>query len=259
MVRWRPADTTLTDIEGKQLLAAFGVPVSEAHEARSYDEARALADRLGYPLVVKTLAKGLRYRATSGTVTLGIDGAVALRRAWQVSEEAVGADRFEGVLVERMYRRFDGRRLSAGVRPDPVFGPVLVLGHGGVAARHALHDRRHAVALPPLSRYLARTLIEASPAAPLLQASEAVDAVDLGALEGVLLRLSEIACELPCIAELELVNLVVDPGGRARTGRAGDAECRRCDDARCRLSPTWRYIPTRATSSRAGPRATAPP
>jgi acetyltransferase len=118
--------------------------------------------------------------------------------------------RLEGVSVERMAGGPHGRELMVGVATDEVFGPAITFGAGGIAVE-VLRDR--AVALPPLNAALVAEMIAGTRVARMLDAFRNLPAVDRGALQEVLLRVSEMACEIPELAELDVNPLVADERG----------------------------------------------
>jgi acetyltransferase len=147
-------------------------------------------------------------------VRLGIAGAHAVLAAYQQILEDVKRMRPEarvnGVTVEPMVRRANGRELMVGTIRDPVFGPAIVFGTGGTAVE--VH-RDRAVALPPLNRFLVEDMIRGTRVAKLLGEFRRMPPVDMPALEEVLLRVSELVCEIPALAELDVNPLIADESG----------------------------------------------
>ncbi|MCW5574699.1 MAG: bifunctional acetate--CoA ligase family protein/GNAT family N-acetyltransferase [Burkholderiales bacterium] len=204
----------LTEIESKSLLAAFGIPVAETVTARDAAAAVAAADRIGYPVVLKIDSPDITHKTDVGGVLLNLRDAAAVRAGFaQITGQAARMKpqaRIDGVAVQPMIRRANGRELMVGVIRDPVFGPAIAFGTGGVAIE--VHKDR-AVALPPLNGYLAAELIRDTRVSKLLGAFRRMPPVDMAALESVLLRVSEMVCELPWIAELDINPLVADEQG----------------------------------------------
>ena len=122
-----------------------------------------------------------------------------------------------GVLVQSMVARRDGRELMIGVMTDPAFGPAISFGSGGVAVE-LLRD--NAVGLPPLNVRLAGDLIDRTRAARLLGAYRNVPAANRDALIDVLLRVSDLVCALPWVAEMDINPLLLDPTGAVAARRA---------------------------------------
>ena len=119
-----------------------------------------------------------------------------------------------------MIRKPNGRELMVGVISDPLFGPVISFGAGGTAVE-VLGDR--AIALPPLNGFLVRELISGTRIAKLLGSFRHMPPVQMEALESLLLRVSEMVCELPWLKEMDINPLIVDEHGAAggRCARSG--------------------------------------
>ena len=206
--------TLLNEIEAKALLTAFGMPVAKTIAAASADEAVRIAGELGYPVVLKINSPDITHKTDVGGVALNLRDAQAVRAAYQqIVNDATRLRpqaRITGVVVEPMVVRPNGRELMIGVIRDPVFGPAIAFGAGGVAVE--VH-RDRAVALPPLNAYLVAELIRGTRVSKLLGPFRKMPPVDFVALESVLLRVSEMVCELPWIEELDINPLLIDEHG----------------------------------------------
>ncbi|OOG28763.1 GNAT family N-acetyltransferase [Thioalkalivibrio denitrificans] len=207
---------TLGSLEAKAVLAAFRIPVSHTIQARTAAEAVVAASTLGYPLAMKIASPDITHKSDVDGVRLNITGADTVRATFldmvRSAGEARPEARIEGVTLERMYRSHYGRELMVGALRDPVFGPVISFGSGGISVE-VMQDR--AVALPPLNETIIRNMIRRTRVARLLQKFRHMPPVDEEALEKVLLRLSEMVCELPQIVELDINPLIVDEQGLA--------------------------------------------
>ena len=204
----------LDENESKQLLNRFGINVARTALATSADEAVARADEIGYPVVLKVVAQGVTHKSEVGGVLLSLQSADAVRRGFEtiaqrVAEKAPSA-RFVGVNVQQMIHRPHGRELIVGLARDSAFGPVITFGMGGIAVEVF---RDSAVALPPLNRFLALDMISRTRVAKMLDSFRGLPAVDLDALVGTLLKISDLACEIPCIQELDINPLLADERG----------------------------------------------
>jgi acetyltransferase len=204
----------LDERESKGLLRAFGINVARTELARSADEAVALAQEIGFPVVLKVVAQGVTHKSEVGGVLLNLQSVEDVRHGFdtikaRVAERAPAA-KFVGVNVQQMVRRPHGRELIVGLARDATFGPVISFGMGGIAVE-VLHDS--AVALPPLNRFLALDLISRTRVARMLDNFRGLPAVDLEALLAVLLKISDIACEIPCVQELDINPLLADEDG----------------------------------------------
>jgi acetyltransferase len=204
----------LDEQESKQLLDCFGIATVPTRLATSPEQAVQEAEAIGYPVVVKVVAAGVTHKSEVGGVALDLRSAAEVTRAFETIRANVAARapaaRFIGVQVQPMIRRPHGRELIVGLARDATFGPVITFGAGGIAVEVF---RDSAVALPPLNRFLAQELVARTRVAKMLDAFRGLPAVDLDALIGVLLKVSELACELPCIAELDINPLLADETG----------------------------------------------
>jgi len=206
--------SVLSEMESKALLAAFRIPVAKTMLARSAHEAMLIAAEIGFPVVMKVDSPDITHKSDVGGVHLNLANAQAARAAYQAISEAVARLRPEarvrGIAVEPMVARPNGRELMIGVLRDPVFGPAITFGTGGSAVE--VH-RDRAVALPPLNAFLVADMIRGTRVAKLLGAFRNLPPVDMHALESVLLRVSELVCELPAIDALDINPLLVDESG----------------------------------------------
>ncbi len=206
--------TVLGATESKDFLAAFRIPVARSFDAPTEEQAVRAADECGYPVVLKIRSPDITHKSDVGGVRLGIPDAPGVRRAFAemiaAAARARPEARIEGVSVERMVSSAHGRELMAGITTDEVFGPAITFGAGGIAVE-VLRDR--AVALPPLNARLADSMIAGTRVGLMLGAFRHLPAVDRAALDEVLLRVSEIACEIPEVAELDVNPLIADEHG----------------------------------------------
>lgn len=194
----------LTEHESKEILAAYGIPVNRAVPAGSEDEAAAVADRVGFPVVLKLHSETITHKTDVGGVRLNLRDAVEVRAAWRgirrAVTEKVGEHHFLGVTVERMIPA-DGYELILGSSVDPQFGPVLLFGAGGIGVE-IMQDR--AIGLPPLNSTLARRLMEQTRIFAALKGIRGRRPVDLPALENVLVRFSQLVAEQRWIKEIDV-------------------------------------------------------
>ena len=204
----------LSEMESKAVLTAFGVPVLRGVEVQSANQALIMAESIGFPVAMKINSPDIAHKSDVGGVELNISNAQAVRHAYNELIERVRRHqpdaRINGVIVEGMYTHADGRELLVGVMHDQVFGPVISFGAGGTAVE-IMRDR--AVALPPLNDFLARRLIGSTRIDRMLDEFRNQPAVDREALEAVLVRVSEMVCELPFIQEVDINPLMADPEG----------------------------------------------
>ena len=206
--------TVLNEMESKALLAAFRIPVANTMVAHSAAEAILIAQELGYPVALKVDSPEITHKTDVGGVRLNIGNAQAVRSSYQEILDSVARYRpgsnVQGIVVEPMIVRPNARELMVGVIRDPVFGPAIVFGAGGTALE--VH-RDRAVALPPLDAFLIEELIRSTRISKLLGAFRQLPPVNMRALESLLLRVSEMVCELPALEELDINPLIVDETG----------------------------------------------
>lgn len=209
----RQRRTLLTQAESKQLLAAHGIPVVPAFAAETEDAAVERARALGYPVAVKVDSRVVTHKRAAGGVRLDVRSAEGVRQAWRAIRRAVteraGPEAFLGVTVERMVPP-DGVELLLGSSVDAQFGPVVVFGAGGRLVE-VLSDR--ALGLPPLTSTLARQLIAGTRIAQALAGAPGQPAVDLAALEQLVVRFSQFVAAHPRIKEVDINPLFAGPGG----------------------------------------------
>ena len=204
----------LNEMESKALLAAFRIPIAQTVVARSATEAMVLAEELGLPVAMKIDSPSITHKADTGGVRLNLNGLAAVRAAYQEILDDVKRKRpdavINGVAIEPMVIKPYGRELMVGAFRDPVFGPVITFGEGGA---HVEIQKDRAVALPPLNSYLAQDMIKSTRVSTLLGEYRNMPPINMESLEFVLLRISEMVCELPWIREIDINPLIVDENG----------------------------------------------
>jgi acyl-CoA synthetase (NDP forming) len=191
--------------EARELLAAGGVPFVPARTVTDAEGALAAAGTIGYPVVLKAL--GLLHKSDAGGVVLGLRDDAALAAAFADLRDRLAPPAFS---VERMAPVGDGVELLVGARWDPRFGPVALVGLGGVLTE-IISDV--AVALAPLDAAHARELLLSLRAAPVLLGVRGRPPVDLDAAAATVAALSEVAAAHPEIAEIEINPLLALPQG----------------------------------------------
>ncbi|VVC76608.1 Acetyltransferase Pat [Aquicella siphonis] len=201
----------LTTTESKAILKAFGIPITQTIEARSANEALIAAESIQFPLVMKINSPDITHKQDVGGVQLNIENAEAVRGAFarlmDSARQSRPDARISGVTVENMYKDPNNRELMIGVVRDKVFGPVITFGAGGSLVE-IIHDR--AIALPPLNQVIARHLIEKTRVSKLLGQFRNMKPVNMETLINILLRVSEMVCELPYIQEMDINPLIVN-------------------------------------------------
>ncbi len=182
------------------LLRAYGIPTVEAASATSFDEAAWEAERIGYPVAVKTAQPDVAHKSDVGGVLLGIEDKRALLDAYRDLAARLGPS----VTVAAMAP--PGIEVALGVVRDPTFGPLVVVAAGGLLVE-LLRDRR--LALPPLDGRAASRLIDALAMRPVLDGHRGGPPADVGALAEAIVGLSHLAVDLGDLVDGLDVNPVV--------------------------------------------------
>ena len=207
----------LTEPEAKAAIAAYGITVPETIIARTPAEAKAAAKRLlksNRAVVVKLLSKTLTHKSDVGGVVLDLRSAEAAAKAAaaiveRVRTAAPEAD-IEGFSVQPMIERSQAQELILGVSRDPIFGPVVLFGAGGVAVE-VMDDT--AIALPPLDDVLAGDLIDRTRIARILAGFRDRKPADRAAILKALNALSQMIVDFPAILSMDINPLLADAEG----------------------------------------------
>jgi acetyltransferase len=205
---------TLSEFDSKQVIAAWGVPVTRDLQAATADAAIAAADALGYPVVLKLDSPDVIHKTEAGAVRLGLSDAVAVRAAYDELMAGAGAHaphaRIRGVLVQEMVT--DGVEVIVGVSYDQQLGPMLLCGSGGVLVE--VYDDV-ALRCCPITPAEAKDMILQIKGARLLSGFRGRPAADVEALVDTLVNVSHLAvCLEPCLAGLDINPVMVLPVGR---------------------------------------------
>ncbi len=233
----------LDPVEIKRLLEAYEIPMVPTFAAADAEQAVAYASTLftqGATVVLKIMSRDIIHKSDVGGVVLNLTSPEAVRlatasilaRAKKLRPEA----RISGVIVQAMVVRPKARELILGLADDPTFGTVIVFGRGGTAVE-IINDK--ALALPPLDLQLARDLIERTRVSRLLRAYRDVPAAKPDAVAMVLVKLAQMAADIPEIRELDINPLLADESGvlavdaRISSGRSSES-------SRVRVPPTSR-------------------
>jgi acetyltransferase len=202
--------TLLTEKESKDLLAAYGIPVVPTRIARSEDEAKKISEEIGYPAVLKLYSETITHKTDVGGVKLNLRDGNAVLQAFRDIQASVPAKDFQGVTVQPMVSLKDGYELIVGSTVDPQFGPTLLFGLGGQLVE-VFKDR--ALGLPPLNTTLARRLMERTKIFTALQGVRGRKAVDIKALQQLLVRFGYLVVDNPRIKEIDINPLLASPEG----------------------------------------------
>lgn len=204
--------TTLTELESKQVLVAYGIPTVKTVYAVDVDAAIDAAAKIGFPVVLKLNSRRVPRGADIESVALDLRAEDELRVAFASMRNDVvsrfGEDAFEGVTVQPMVR-LDGYEVILGASIDPQFGPVILFGAGG-RLLEVLKDS--AVALPPLNTTLARRLMERTRIYKAFKGVSGRKPVNTFELETLLVHFSQLVVEHPWIKECDINPLLVGEG-----------------------------------------------
>lgn len=210
----REGREVLSEVESKALLEAFRIPVTRTLLARDAAEAERLAADIGYPLVLKIASPDVTHKSDVGGVALNVRNADELRMQFAAILESVcealPRARVDGVSLQPMIRHRDTRELHVGVFRNRLFGPVIAFGAGGVRVEVV---RDTTLEFPPLNSFLARSMIGRTRIAPLLGAYRGMPGIDDEALVRALVRVSEMVCQLPQLAEMDINPLLASADG----------------------------------------------
>lgn len=204
----------LSEPEAKKVLAAYGIPVVQTRTVRDAEEAALCAEEMGYPVALKILSPDITHKSDVGGVVLDLEDRDAvlaaansmLKRMVELRPDA----HLQGFTVQWMVRRPQARELIIGVTTDPVFGPVILFGQGGITVEVTAD---HAVALPPLNMVLAKELISRTRVSKLLASFRNMPAADVDAICRVLIQVSNLIIDCPEIVELDINPLLADADG----------------------------------------------
>jgi acetyl coenzyme A synthetase (ADP forming)-like protein len=202
-----PDGTWLDPHDAAALLGCFGIAVVAFSLVTDAKAAVAAADELGYPVAMKTAVPEIVHKTDVGGVELDLRDAAAVERAYTDIARSLG-QAMGGVIVQRMV--VPGVETIVGVTHDPSFGPLVLFGLGGVTAE-LLADR--AFRIVPITDEDADELVRSLRGSPLLFGYRGRPEVDVGALRELLLRVGQLADELPEISEMDLNPVVVSPDG----------------------------------------------
>lgn len=236
----------LGELEAKRLLEAYGIPVVPGRLARDPKEAAAAAAALGFPAAVKIVSPDIVHKSDADGVALNLTDAAAVRRAAEAMlrkiKERLPSAQIEGFAVQPMAIRPGAHELILGLVEDAAFGPVILFGHGGTAVEVV---RDQAIALPPLNRILVDELMARTRIHRLLEGYRDRPRADLDAVAHALMRLGEMAADIPEIVELDINPLWADAEGvLALDARVRIRPCARAPEDRLAIRPYPRDLET---------------
>lgn len=200
------------EYRAKQLLAPLGIPFTAGRLVTNLDDAQAVAREIGFPVALKAQSTELSHKSDAGGVVLNLSDDRQLALGWERLHQSLATARpgmqLDGVLVERMARR--GTEVIVGARNDPDWGPVVLVGLGGVQAEIFKDVRLMPAELGPEG--ILRELTKLKSAA-LLQGFRGSPALDVAALADLVTRVGQLVCAEPDIREIDLNPVLVYPVG----------------------------------------------
>jgi acetyltransferase len=207
-----PKAKILNEDDSKMLVNDYGINTTHPTPAATEDEAVAIAEQKGYPVVLKIYSPDITHKSDVGGVALNIMDEEMVRATFRnmvkIAAQKRPDARIDGVTVQRMVNTKDGIELIVGTKKDPVFGTVMLVGMGGVTAE-LFKDKR--LEFPPLNEQLAHQMLKSLKIYPLLKGYRGDTPKHIDKLIEALIRMSYLAADYPEIAELDINPLVVTP------------------------------------------------
>jgi acyl-CoA synthetase (NDP forming) len=190
----------LDELEAKEMLARFGVPVNPGFEVDSADDAVKKAEGLGFPVVMKVLSSKIIHKSDLGLVELDICSEACVREAYgRISEKALAADPDSKVVVSSMAA--EGVEVIIGAKRDPQFGPTVLFGLGGVFVE-VFKDVSIRVA--PVDKRMALEMIKEIKGYLILKGFRGKKPADIDALADIVVSVSGLAMEMGNVMELDV-------------------------------------------------------
>jgi acetyltransferase len=208
----REGRTFLNEEESKDFLMTYRIPVTMVQVAQDQDTAISIADKLGYPVVIKVVSPDISHKSDVGGVIMGIDSSSALKEAYEKLMQRVKKRAPEaaitGVAVEKMVTDID-YELILGARKDRDFGSIILFGMGGTMAEFI---KDFSIGLPPLNQTLAKLLMQDTRVYKMLQGFRGKPAADFKGVEEILVNFSNLIVDFPEIAEIDINPLAISNG-----------------------------------------------
>lgn len=200
------------EVTSKELLADYGIPIVPSKVAQSADEAVALAEQLQFPVAMKVLSPEISHKTDVGGVLLNLATSQAVRSGYQTIKDSVRERRpdarFLGVSVQPMVSASRGIELLLGMKRDPLFGPVFLLGAGGVTAEL---QKDSVLELAPFDDVIWSHFLHSLRLYPLLEGYRGRPGVDLAQLRDIMLRFVQFGCEFSELSAAEINPLLITP------------------------------------------------
>jgi len=200
----------LNETEAKKLLEYYEFPVVKTAVAKTADEAVAIASQMGYPVVLKILSPQITHKTDAGGVVLDINSENEVREAFEciiqrVKQYNPNAE-ILGVTVQPMIKK-RGYEVIIGAKTDPLFGPVILFGMGGIGVELF---KDFAIGLPPLNQTLVRRIMEETKVYQLLKGYRNVPPANIKLLEEIMVRFSQMLVDFPQLKEVDINPLFIN-------------------------------------------------
>ena len=201
----------LTEIEAKQILEYYSIPVVKTRVASSADEAASMAETIGFPVVLKILSPEISHKSDVGGVILNLDSDLEVRNAFdQIIESSRKYNpdaKIRGVTVQPMISP-SGVEVILGAKRDPLFGPIILFGMGGVGVEFF---KDVAIGFPPLNQTLARRIMEETRVYQILKKGHRrTPPANLKLLEELIVQFSQMIVDFPELVEIDINPMLID-------------------------------------------------
>lgn len=200
---------TLSEFDSKQVLAAYGIPVTAERLVKSGKDAVVAAEELGYPVAVKGCGSELTHKTELDAIRLGLKDAREVRKAVKELKAALKGQKYDGLLVQEMVK--GQRELVMGLTRDPQFGPCVMFGLGGIYTE-ILKDVSFRVA--PLTERDALEMMDELRGKKILDSFRGMGAAPREVLSSALIALGRIGLEHPEVKEIDVNPLILAKDGR---------------------------------------------
>ncbi len=202
----------LSEELSKKLIEAYGIPATVPYPAKTDEEAILQTKKTGYPIVLKIDSPDITHKTDAGGVILNIDSDDAIKEAFKhivaSAKKYNSIAKINGATVQRMINTKDAIELIVGIKKDPVFGTVIMVGMGGTGTEIF---KDSVIEFPPLNEKLSLRMLKSLKIWPLLKGYRGKPRVNIEKLIEVLIRFSYLTADYPEIKELDINPLLVTP------------------------------------------------
>ena len=196
----------------KEIINAYGIDITKPQPAYSESEAVEITEKIGYPVVLKILSPDITHKSDVGGVVLNINNKASLTATYNNMIESISRDfpkaDIHGVTVQPMFDSQDSVELILGIKKDPIFGTIILLGMGGTYTE-LYQDKK--MCFPPVNELIARQMIVSLRIYPVLKGYRGSPPKNINKLIETIIRLSYLAADYPEIEELDINPLLVTP------------------------------------------------